>query len=525
MGEHTGLPLTGLRVVEVAMDVSVVGAGMATSLPGAVLRDFGAEVTRVETSTRFSVDEGVEYARSWDRGKEIVRVDADAASATMAGVARDADVLFVTGAEEMIEQRQLGYRDLAPANPRLVYVRIRPSRNDSGAMPDVELLVQARTGLLSQLRGHRAGPVFPGLSVASAGAGLCACVGALARLYEREATGLGGWAETSLYDGMVALLPMVIGRVEHPSSGTASNWEKLGPAIGLSFRCGDGEDIQLWFGRTGAYEEFLEAFGDPPSEAGYRADTLSGAIGQRGERWAEKFATRDRAAWLDELAGRKFRVEPVWRPGEALRDEHAREIGLAVEHRDPERGPITVLGSVGRITPMPGPVSGPVGRPLGEPGLLSGLRVLDLSAFLAGPVSPQILAELGADVVKVEPTTGDIHRNVETLFAAGQRGKRAVALNLKSPDAADVLIALSAGATLSTTTRGSGSTSASATTRPRFGRSIRMWCTATPAGSVRTVPGPSSPPTTTSCRPFRVSRLPREVRVTRRRLSPGVPST
>ena len=56
------------------------------------------------------------------------------------------------------------------------------------------------------------------------------------------------------------------------------------------------------------------------------------------------------------------------------------------------------------------------------------MRVLDLSAFLAGPVAPLVLAELGADVVKVEPPTGDVHRSMEPMFAAGQRGKRALAL-------------------------------------------------------------------------------------------------
>jgi crotonobetainyl-CoA:carnitine CoA-transferase CaiB-like acyl-CoA transferase len=67
------------------------------------------------------------------------------------------------------------------------------------------------------------------------------------------------------------------------------------------------------------------------------------------------------------------------------------------------------------------------------------VKVLDLSAYLAGPVGTAILAELGADVVKVEPATGDVHRAIEPLFCAGQKGKRAVALDLKAPDAGPVL--------------------------------------------------------------------------------------
>jgi crotonobetainyl-CoA:carnitine CoA-transferase CaiB-like acyl-CoA transferase len=71
--------------------------------------------------------------------------------------------------------------------------------------------------------------------------------------------------------------------------------------------------------------------------------------------------------------------------------------------------------------------------------LLSGVRVLDLSAYLAGPVTPLVLAELGADVIKVEPATGDVHRAVEFMYAAGQRGKRVLALDLKAPQASGIL--------------------------------------------------------------------------------------
>jgi crotonobetainyl-CoA:carnitine CoA-transferase CaiB-like acyl-CoA transferase len=151
----------------------------------------------------------------------------------------------------------------------------------------------------------------------------------------------------------------------------------------------------------------------------------------RGKRWAARFATRDRSWWLDFLAGHDFRCEPVLRPGEALLDPHVRDVGLAIDHHD-----ITVLGPALRVAP-----TGAASRPVSSAGgpLLGGVRVLDLSAYLAGPVAPLVLAELGADVVKVEPVAGDVHRHMEPMFAAGQRGKRAIALDLKSTDAATVL--------------------------------------------------------------------------------------
>jgi crotonobetainyl-CoA:carnitine CoA-transferase CaiB-like acyl-CoA transferase len=435
--EDASSPLDGLKVVEVALGLSDVGAGLASSLPGLLLRDLGAEVVRVESTATSTLDAGLELGRSWRLGQEVVQVDDGGATDAVTVLVRDADVVLLAGAEDLVERSGIGYADLARDHERLVGVRIRPSVTGAGAIPDLELLVAARCGLPSQIRGHRAGPVFPTLAVASAGAGLSAAVGALALLHQREATGVGGWAETSLYDGVQALLPMILGRVEHHSPSTNLLWREKGPAEGLAYPCADGGYLQLWFGAKGAYEAFLEAMEDEPSAHGYNADLVSGAMTERSERWATRLATRDRADWLDSFADAPFRAEPVLHPGEALLDPHVREIGLAVDRSDPEGGTLTCLGPLIRVASSGSASSSAHADPPGP--LLSGVKVLDLSAFLAGPIAPLVLAELGADVVKVEPITGDVHRNMEPMYAAGQRGKRAVAVDLKAPDAQVVL--------------------------------------------------------------------------------------
>jgi crotonobetainyl-CoA:carnitine CoA-transferase CaiB-like acyl-CoA transferase len=439
-------PLQGIRVLEVSFGVSAVGAGLAVALPGSLLRDFGAQVVRVQSARSSTLDEGIEFAQAWNRGKEVVDVDDDdprRSAQTVISRARDCDVLFLAGSERLIEQAGLQYRALARINPRLIVVRIRPSYNSLGAVGDLELLVQARAGVPTQIPAHRPGPAFGDLPAGSAGAGLSAAVGALAGLYHRESTGLGGWAETSLYEGLQAILPMITGRVEHHSPSTTLLWKNQGPAEALCYQCADGDYIQLWFGAKGAYEEFLEHMGEPPSGAGYSADLAGGAMTERGKRWAERFATRDRAWWLADLAGHNFRSEPALRAGEALRDTHLREMGLSLQHESAERGSMTVLGPVVTVTPAGhGGRSSGAGERTGQARAsapLAGVRVLDLAAFLAGPVGPLVLAELGADVVKVEPVTGDVHRSMQPMYAAGQRGKRAVAVDLKSADARAVL--------------------------------------------------------------------------------------
>ncbi|KQZ26554.1 acyl-CoA transferase [Mesorhizobium sp. Root552] len=71
---------------------------------------------------------------------------------------------------------------------------------------------------------------------------------------------------------------------------------------------------------------------------------------------------------------------------------------------------------------------------------LAGMRVLDFSRVLAGPYCTALLADLGADVIKVEPPAGDDYRHVgpfiegeSALFLAVNRGKRSISLDLTKP--------------------------------------------------------------------------------------------
>jgi formyl-CoA transferase len=79
-------------------------------------------------------------------------------------------------------------------------------------------------------------------------------------------------------------------------------------------------------------------------------------------------------------------------------------------------------------------------------GSLSGLRVLDLTQVMAGPFSTMLLADLGADVVKVEPPGGDSTRQMPgavgtdtPAFNAVNRGKRSIVVNLKTPQGRDIV--------------------------------------------------------------------------------------
>src|SRR5580692_9701350 len=87
---------------------------------------------------------------------------------------------------------------------------------------------------------------------------------------------------------------------------------------------------------------------------------------------------------------------------------------------------------------------------MAEENIFSGLKVVDLASFIAGPGAAVILSDFGADVIKVEPPTGDTWRigyKIPPLPRAkddypwhlNNRTKRGLALDLKSPEASGVL--------------------------------------------------------------------------------------
>jgi formyl-CoA transferase len=91
--------------------------------------------------------------------------------------------------------------------------------------------------------------------------------------------------------------------------------------------------------------------------------------------------------------------------------------------------------------------SDPLQRPL------SGLKIIELGQLIAGPFAAKILAEFGADVIKVEPPAGDplrqwryVHEGTSVWWAAHARNKRSITLDLRQPEGQDVVRRLVANA-------------------------------------------------------------------------------
>lgn len=408
----------GLKVVEIVGGTSEL-LGLAGGVPGMVLADLGAEVTRVVAPDAPDIDRGLEWGRVWHRDKTIVHSDSPA------DFAAGADVVLVYCDVE-----------IEPAEGQVV-VRLEP---------DFPLLVEARSGFCSQLAGHRDGPIMVDVRAAETGAAAIVLVEVFALLLAG-----GGRVRTTLYDGMLATLGCMIGRSERAAAEIEYYWEHGSTFPNFMYRCADGELLQVWFGGKGMYAALIGVLGDEPSAEGYYADQMAGRLGDRARRWTEFFARRPRDEWITDLRAAGVACEPILGPAEALADPHLAEIGLAMTD-----GADTVLGSPIAVAPATGGRlhdrwAGTDGhptrkRPQDGRGALAGLRVVDFAAFVAGPLAAQVLADLGADVVKIEPPTGEAMRAAAYAIAACQRGKRSLAMDLGAPETRPVVERLLDGA-------------------------------------------------------------------------------
>jgi crotonobetainyl-CoA:carnitine CoA-transferase CaiB-like acyl-CoA transferase len=317
--------------------------------------------------------------------------------------------------------------------------------------------------VLDEQQGYREGPVFLRFPIGNWSSAYLLATGILARLLVRERTGSAGPVHTSLAQGSLVPMAMHWQRAEKPSPSLEWGMPKSNTMATL-FECADG----VWIHHMGRTElsplmqEVIAELGSPDMVSAEQTGTLR--PGYTREVYTAAFLRRPSKDWLEDFWAHDVPVQPAAPIGEIYHDEQSRANNYVLELDDPVAGRITVPGLPLTITP-PARVQGiapdlgaHTDEVLGEwkpsegkrkasrnangrwP--LEGVKVVDLGNFLAGPFGAMLLADLGADVIKLEAATGDPMRGVEWSFVGCQRGKRSVAIDLKSPEARPSLEAL-----------------------------------------------------------------------------------
>ena len=495
MAESRKSPLSGIRIA----DFSRVIAGPLCAM---TLADLGADVVKIENP------EGGDDTRGYkppdykglspaflcyNRNKRSIALDLNSPEGvrTARELINRADVVIENFRTGLMERYGLDYATVAKDNPRLIYCsvsaygRTGPFKGRAGYDP----VVQAESGFMSMTGDTDRPPVRIGVPMIDVTTGMTATQAVIAALLARETLGRGQYIEVPLFDTGYSMT--LHATTSYLADGVCPQ------------RSGNGSSIAHPLGVFEAADGmfYLTAAGERPwrrlvAEVLNRPDLLDNPdFATNAARVANQdqlravlngiFATDRRDAWIEKMRMAGVPVGAIRTIEEAMNAPETRERALV------GRAPHEVAGDVPNVrsplrlakTPVREPVgapyldqhgeavraewlggaaparaAAPAPAPASEPERttpLAGIRVVDFTRVIAGPHCTMTLADLGADVLKIEhPEGGDDSRGYQSpkiggegaYFLAYNRNKRSVALDLGTEEGRAVAKALIARA-------------------------------------------------------------------------------
>lgn len=473
-------PLSGVRVLDLA--------GQPAVFATRILADMGCDVIRPEPPggdglRRLApfVDgiEGTERSL-WhlylNAGKQSVVIDRQ----TPAG--REKFWLLVASADIIIETECLDHDEVASRNPSAIHVTVSPFGLDGerAHWRATDLTCVAAGGLAYVCGSQDGPPLRPGGEQAHKLAGLAAAAAAVIALHgrDRSPASAGIHLDIAVQDAVAASMI----QTANPSFWAWHRQVPRRPGLGAVLQCADGRWVTLTVrpNRRLAFADWAERRG-----AGHAAE------------WA---ALRDPAADLqavwraivgivgavprDEVMAAVARLDLMGLPVNTLPDladcDHLQAIGefTAVEHENLGRTlhfPRSPAGDLAwpvlsrapglgehdalltRPRPAPGPAAGP-SEPAGQLDLaaaLAGIRVIDFCWMLAGPLGTRLLAEHGAEVIRIEAgprafpdrfPDGTTDASLGAYHNTLNAGKRSVTIDPRHSEGRELILELVAGA-------------------------------------------------------------------------------
>ena len=455
----------GVRIIEIARGVAAPYATM-------LLADHGADVIKLEPPEG-DVLRGEPGFEALNRNKRsaVVDVQTNAGRSLASELVRRAQVVVTDTTDIANTAVGLDHRSVRALAPQIVSVQMPTWGQLDEPPPASTRLIHAATGIATGQHSYTGNPIDLVFPLSAYGAGALGAIAIVAGLVRQARFGTGSNLTVSELAGAAAMQLSVVRPGTDPPEELEPN--PMGSAglvpVYRPFEAGDGKWFFLACGTPRFYEQMLGAIGredllsdsrlvDPPF--GLREPSALEVI------WPildQLFRTEPRDHWLGLFLRHDVPSQPIQTREEFLRTELARANRMQVSVDD-GRGSVVVPNTPLVLTATPGgvrsrapalgqhtdEVTAIVDEPLparvapaatdgGEDGPLSGIRVVDLSSFIAGPVISRHLASLGAEVVKVEPPTGDPFRILGEGFLSWNRGKRSIAVDLRSEPGQAVL--------------------------------------------------------------------------------------
>jgi crotonobetainyl-CoA:carnitine CoA-transferase CaiB-like acyl-CoA transferase len=466
---------------------------LSGQLCGRMLADLGMEVIKIEPpggdpvrklAPFVKLPNGSELSTPFahlnaGKASKVLDLDKEADREAFRKLVETADVVLESFQPGELDAKGLGYKSLAAINPGIVMASIT-GFGQTGKKKNLacnDLVALAESGFLYISGDPSLPPCRPPETQAYYFASLFAAAGLLAALYRREHTGQGDHVDSSMQETLATQEHIIRlwANEKQISKRAGSQHGSVAPA--KIFPCRDGF-VYLYVTRQ-HWKLFLTVWKDHPPVFDapewlnnvYRrahADELNPAV----QAFLSKYTM---AEITDLLQAKGIPCVPVNTPMGFANDEHVRGRGFMapVEHvgfgstkqpampfvidgARPAVGSVPVLDSwrsPSHISPVAGERSEGVPRRErdmgGGNGPLDGMRIVSFDHVLAAPYGTTILAELGADVIKVESSKGGMDPfrffgtgedpNVSPRFLEFNRNKRSFTVNLKHPKGPRVL--------------------------------------------------------------------------------------
>lgn len=435
--------LAGLLVVE-------AGARVGAAVCGSMLAQLGADVVYIEPEEcRLSGHKG-NYHDVMAAGKHPLR----------AGDAPDLMRRLIAAADVVLVSSDSG-SDLPARKPHQIACDIT-AFGKSGPMasaPWTDPQIQALTGMAHTTGLADAAPLATQLPIVEYLSGLNATVACLAALRSRRIDGAGQGIDIALYDSAVvatsSFLARIIAAEDPPPLGRIGNahplsapWNAYHALDGWVLVC-TGSDLQ-WQRLCGLIgrPELGEAEGFQIS-----ADRVArvSEVDVLVQEWVGRTTVKDCVATLSDAGIAVGPITPI--------NDYPREDNLTYRGLVRESGGKWLPGSPLRMSKTPGRIfevvpkltpldqlealatrpKAATSKPSARSRSLSGLRVVEIGHYTTAPVSARVLGSLGADVIKVEPPTGEAARGwapnlrgQSLFYTLSNSDKQAICLDLNN---------------------------------------------------------------------------------------------
>jgi len=462
--------------------------GLSGQLAGRMLADLGMEVIKIEPPGGDPVRNLAPFIASANGAKlsttfahlnagkasKVLDLDNQADRSAFGKLVESADVVLESFQPGELDRKGLGFKDLSKINPAIVMASITgfgqtgPKRNFACN----DLVALAESGFLYISGDPALAPCRPPETQAYYFASLFATAGVLAALYRRERTGEGDHVDASMQEALATQEHIIRLWANEKQIAKRAGSQHGSVAPAKIFPCRDGF-VYLYVTRQ-HWKLFLTIWNDHPSVFDkaewlnnvYRrehADELNPAV----EAYLSKFTMAEVTELLQEKG---VPCVPVNTPMAFANDEHVQGRGFMapVEHAGfgstqqpampfvidgtrPAVGSVPILDSWQPPAPEEKKVKAAQkeSRLATGNGPLDGMRIVSFDHVLAGPYGTTILAELGADVIKVESSKGGMDPfrffgtgedpNLSPRFLEFNRNKRSFTVNLKHPKGQGVL--------------------------------------------------------------------------------------